>query len=70
MRVLDFGCSSFGFWVLGFGVQSFGQHGREIISTEVGLRLIQRLVGEGKGEGEVYESLPDMVLKVRGACVP
>ena len=60
------------FRVLGFGFQSFGQHGREIISTELGLRLLQRLVGDGEGVGgrEVYDSLPDMVLKVRRCFVP
>lgn len=58
-------------------VQDFGEHGREFITSEVGLRLLQvlgdpeqlsKLVGGGKRAARLKAILEHCVFKVRGVA--
>lgn len=60
-------------------VQDFGEHGREFISSEIGLRLLrtlanstqlQRFVGRGRRERRLQRILNKTLLKVRSCYCP
>jgi hypothetical protein len=58
---------------LGGTLQEFGQHGRELVTSEVALRLLQTLGGEYPLENvdiaALYRVLPHTTIKVRAKLV-